>query len=185
MTTLSEMAFAGHAGLNIDLSGICASAEEMSLLMALFNQESGIVIQIAQEDRERIMHVLGEFGLAQDTYTIAQPIFEDNPKITIRHGEQEVFSDETAHLHKTWSTVSDKIRMQRENPGTVQSESEITHDYSRKAVHHKRTLVLENHPARAIIDDYNQNGKTKPKVAILRAPGTNGDQEMANKFIMA
>ena len=75
--------------------------------------------------------------------------------------------------------------MKRENSETVTSESDVTHDYSRKAIEYTRTLDLENHPARAIIDSYNADNKPKPKVAILRAPGTNGDQEMANKFMMA
>ncbi len=185
IATLSEMAFASHAGLNIDLSTICANAEEMSVLHALFNQESGAVIQISAEDREEIMGVFRKFGLENDVHSIARPVFEDNPTIDIRHGEEALFNHKTAELHKAWSTVSDRIRMQRENPETVQSESEVTHDYSRKALEYKRTFDLENHPAHTIIDEYNKSGTQKPKVAILRAPGTNGDQEMANKFMMA
>jgi len=156
MATLSEMAFASHAGLDIDLSGICQNTEEINLLKALFNQEAGIVIQIAQEDRVRIMDLLGEFGLANDTHTIAYPKFTDNPNISIYHAENEVFTDKTAELHRTWSTISDRIRMQRENPETVQSESQITHDYSRKAIEYKRTFDVSQHPAHAIIADYNK-----------------------------
>ncbi len=103
----------------------------------------------------------------------------------MRHGHQEVFSEKTATLHARWSTISDRIRAQRENPETVQSESQITHDYSRKAIEYKKTFDLENHAAHSIIANYNKSGKQKPKVAILRAPGTNGEKEMANKFIMA
>lgn len=40
IATLSEMAFASHAGLNIDLSSICANTEEINLHKALFNQEA-------------------------------------------------------------------------------------------------------------------------------------------------
>ena len=61
----------------------------------------------------------------------------------------------------------------------------MTHDYSRKAIAYKRTFDVSQHPAHALIADYNAQEKAKPKVAILRAPGTNGDQEMANKFMMA
>lgn len=131
------------------------------------------------------MEVLSEFNLAHDTHTIARHVLEDEPIIRVNHGADEVFADSTSELHKVWSTVSDKIRMQRENPETVQSESEVAHDYSRKAIEYKRTFDVAQHPAHKIIADYNAQGKTKPKVAILRAPGTNGDQEMANKFIMA
>lgn len=185
MATLSEMAFASHAGLDIDLSGICENTEETHLLKALFNQEAGIVIQISQEDKKRVMDVLGEFDLAHDTHVIARPQFTDNPDISVYHGNHEVFTDKTAELHRVWSTISDKIRMQRENPETVQSESHITHDYSRKAIEYKRTFDVSQHPAHSIISEYHATWKQKPKVAILRAPGTNGDQEMANKFTMA
>lgn len=81
--------------------------------------------------------------------------------------------------------MSDRIRSQRENPETVRSESEVTHDYSRKAIEYKRTFDLKNHPAHALIDEYNKSGRPKPKVAILCAPGTNGYMEMAYKFLMA
>ncbi len=164
------MAFASHAGLNIDLSTICANTEEINVLHALFNQESGAVIQISVEDRAEIMAVFAKFGLENNVHSIARPVFEDDPTINIRHGGEGLFNHKTAELHKAWSTVSDRIRMQRENPETVQSESDVVHDYSRKAIEYKRTFDLATHPAHTIIAEYNRSGKPKPKVAILRAP---------------
>lgn len=183
MTTLSEIAFASHAGLNIDLSSICANTKEVNLHKALFNQEAGIVIQISSEDRIKIREMLCEYNIG--SHIIARPQFVDDPNICVHVAGEVVFKEKTAELHKVWSTVSDKIRMQRENPETVQSESEVVHDYTRKAIEYKRTFDVSQHPAHKIIADYHTQGKLKPKVAILRAPGTNGDQEMANKFIMA
>lgn len=87
MATLSEMAFASHAGLDIDLSGICENTEELNLLKALMNQEAGIVIQVADPDRARVLAVLAQFGLADSTHTIARPKFTEAPDISIHHGE--------------------------------------------------------------------------------------------------
>jgi len=156
IATLSEMAFASHAGLDIDLSSICQDMQETSFFKALFNQEAGIVIQISQADRANIMHVLGEFSFAQHTHTIAYPRFVDTPDISIRHAEKIVYTEKTAELHRVWSTISDRIRMQRENPETVQSESQVIHDYSRKAITYKRTFDVSKHPAHALISDYNK-----------------------------
>ena len=85
MATLSEMAFASHAGLNIDLASICTNTEEACVLQALFNQEAGAVIQISVSDREEIMKVFAQFGLANDIHSIARPEWSDSPNISINH----------------------------------------------------------------------------------------------------
>ncbi len=184
ITTLSEMAFTSHCGLDIDISSIASNSSESAVNQALLNQEWGVVIQISSADKEEILRVLRENHLW--AYTIAKPRFVDNPDVIVRHGTTEVFSEKTANLHKRWSAVSDMIRLQRENPETVKSELEVTHDYSRKAIQYHATCDIENHPAKAIIANYNKTGAgPKPKIAILRAPWINGENEMANKFMMA
>ena len=60
MATLSEMAFASHSGLDVDISKISATANDSDVLKALFNQEAGIVIQIKSDEIDEVMRVLSE-----------------------------------------------------------------------------------------------------------------------------
>ena len=55
MATLSEMAFASHAGLEIDLSEISQSGDHADIIKALFNQEAGIVVQIQSGERDHVI----------------------------------------------------------------------------------------------------------------------------------
>ena len=60
MATLSEMAFASHSGLDIDISTISNTANDSDVLKALFNQEAWIVIQIKSDEIDEVMRVLSE-----------------------------------------------------------------------------------------------------------------------------
>ncbi|MGL6164260.1 MAG: AIR synthase-related protein, partial [Aeromonas veronii] len=63
--TLTEMAFAGHCGLDIQLDRIGGE-----LLPALFNEELGAVIQVRREDKETVMTLLAGHGLAACSHVL-------------------------------------------------------------------------------------------------------------------
>ena len=57
ITTILEMAFAGRLGLDVDISEL---GEDY--FAALFNEELGAVIQIADDDRSAVNKLLAEYG---------------------------------------------------------------------------------------------------------------------------
>ncbi|MFV8147970.1 AIR synthase-related protein, partial [Enterobacter cloacae complex sp.6722787] len=57
--TLVEMAFAGHCGINVDISSF-----DEDTLAALFNEELGAVIQIQGADRHYVEQCFADAGLA-------------------------------------------------------------------------------------------------------------------------
>ncbi|TNH19219.1 AIR synthase-related protein, partial [Testudinibacter sp. TR-2022] len=85
ITTLAEMAFAGHCGINADITGLFDSSKgwavELGALDAdlerqisdfgiLFNEELGAVIQIAENDLNAVRAVLAAHNLAELTHDI-------------------------------------------------------------------------------------------------------------------
>ena len=68
LTTLCEMAFAGHCGLTIQLDELGADA-----LGVLFNEELGAVIQIRAAEQDAVLQQLHAAGLANCCHIIGQP----------------------------------------------------------------------------------------------------------------
>ena len=58
-TTVAEMAFAGHTGVTVDINGLTGNDIE-----ALYNEELGAVIQVANSDLDAVNAVLKDHGLA-------------------------------------------------------------------------------------------------------------------------
>ncbi|CAG8455424.1 6575_t:CDS:2 [Diversispora eburnea] len=51
LTTIAETSFAGHVGMNINLENIL---QENDIIRELFNEELGAVIQISQQNLEKV-----------------------------------------------------------------------------------------------------------------------------------
>ncbi|MGP1945927.1 MAG: AIR synthase-related protein, partial [Arsenophonus sp. ER-EMS1-MAG3] len=70
--TLAEMAFAGHCGLNIDISNY-----DTDIFAALFNEELGAVIQVKKKDKKTVEACLDKHGLTDCVLYIGMAIKED------------------------------------------------------------------------------------------------------------
>ncbi|MDP1539215.1 MAG: AIR synthase-related protein, partial [Moraxellaceae bacterium] len=93
-TSLVEMAFAGHCGLIVDVSGLQGDA-----VSALYNEELGAVIQVAGNDADAIAKQFN--GLAH----IIGDVVAGNSIEIIQHGKV-VFSDTRINLHRMWSETT-------------------------------------------------------------------------------
>jgi len=164
-TTLVEMAFAGHCGINADISGLSGDAAS-----ALYNEELGAVIQVAANEADAIAaqfngcaHVIGD-------------VVAEN-KVVITQNGQIVFSDTRVNLHRIWSETTYRMQSLRDNPVSAQQE------YDRLLNDADRGLFTEltYEPADNIAAPYIASG-ARPKMAILREQGVNGHVEMAAAF---
>ena len=164
-TTLVEMAFAGHCGLDVDVS-----AMQGGIVDVLYNEELGAVIQVPAADAQVIVtqfnglaHVIGDVTPAN--------------KIEIKQNGQVVFSDTRVNLHRMWSETTYQMQKLRDNPVSAQQE------YDRLLNEQDRGLFTEltYEPSNNIAAPYINTG-TRPKMAILREQGVNGHVEMAASF---
>ncbi|MEY8194814.1 MAG: phosphoribosylformylglycinamidine synthase [Cycloclasticus sp.] len=165
--TVTEMAFAGRCGIDIDLS--------TDLLSTLFNEELGAVIQVSQSNEAAVLAALKANGLADYVSVIGSA--NNSQRIIVREKGKEVLNETRADLQQAWSETSYKMQALRDNADCAADE------FARISNNDDTGLFA------SLSFDQNDNiveGLTdRPKVAILREQGVNGHVEMAVAFAKA
>ncbi|SMN10894.1 Phosphoribosylformylglycinamidine synthase, synthetase subunit / Phosphoribosylformylglycinamidine synthase, glutamine amidotransferase subunit [uncultured Candidatus Thioglobus sp.] len=155
LTTLLEMAFASHCGLDILDNDI----------NTLFNEELGCVIQVTNANKSAVESALSAAGLSDCTRVIANI----NTTDTINIGS---FSQKRNVLQQLWSKTSYEIAKLRDNPECAKQEFDALAEDTQGL---QSRLSFDINQAPAILTH-------RPKVAILREQGVNGQIEMAAAF---
>lgn len=164
-TTLVEMSFAGHCGLQVDVSSLPGD-----IASVLYNEELGAVIQVAALEADAIAAQFN--GVAQ---VIADVVSGNQIQIT-QHGHT-VFSDTRVNLHRMWSETTYQMQKLRDNPLCAQQE----YDRILNEANPGLSIQLSYTPDENIAAPYINTG-VRPKMAILREQGVNGHVEMAASF---
>ncbi len=168
--TLAEMAFAGRAGLEIDLGTLNGSAAQI-----LFNEELGAVLQVRAADAEATIAALNAAGLSGCVSLIGDIAAHGN--LVIRQNGNAVFSETLVNLHRAWSATTCQMQSLRDNPACAQQEYDRLLDAADPGMHACLTYDLNDNVAAPYIN----TGK-RPNMAILREQGVNGQVEMAAAF---
>lgn len=197
---LVEMAFAGRCGLDIDLNLLLAQTfitnhtalsqslrtEEVKALAewqetiarTLFNEELGAVIQVRKQDVADIINLFYQQQLHHNVFEIGT--LTDENTLIIRDGQTHLISDNLIKLQQTWQETSHQIQRLRDNPACADSEFALIGDNDRSALFADVKFDVNEDIAAPFI-----NSGAKPKIAILREQGVNGQIEMAAAFTRA
>ncbi|WP_345863327.1 phosphoribosylformylglycinamidine synthase [Shewanella algae] len=167
-TTLVEMAFAGHTGLNVDISALAGSA-----LARLFNEELGAVLQVSKDQAAEIIKAYTDAGV--DCHPIAE--LSDDGRIRIQDQGAEIYSASRTELRKLWSETTYRMQALRDNPECAREEFDLKLDEADPGL----TVNLSFDPAEDVAAPYILKG-VAPKMAILREQGVNSHIEMAAAF---
>ena len=175
---LVEMAFAARCGLNVDLTSLVANQVDVNeaSIRALFNEELGAVIQIDKQDVAAVEALFKEADLA--LHTVAT--IGTDEKIVIRNQAGIVLEQNRADLQRAWQETSHAIQRLRDNPACADSEFALIDDNERSALFADVKFDVNEDIAAPFI-----NSGAKPKIAILREQGVNGQIEMAAAFTRA
>ncbi|OFT01168.1 phosphoribosylformylglycinamidine synthase [Neisseria sp. HMSC31F04] len=176
--TLAEMAFAGRCGLNVDLTSLVANQADVNeaSIRALFNEELGAVIQIAKRDVAAAEALFKAAALP--LHTVAT--IDSDEKIVIRNQAGIVLEQTRADLQRAWQETSHAIQKLRDNPACADSEFALIGDNDRSALFADVKFDVNEDIAAPFV-----NSGAKPKIAILREQGVNGQIEMAAAFTRA
>ncbi|WP_111643083.1 phosphoribosylformylglycinamidine synthase [Marinimicrobium alkaliphilum] len=166
-TTLAEMAFAGHCGLDIDITGLGEDP-----LAVLFSEEPGAVLQVASEHTRVVLERFEQAGLMAKT--IGAPNDEDWLHIN-KDGEM-IFDQSRVILQTLWTETSYQMQSLRDNPECAQQEFDrlLSRDPGLSA-------SLSFDPQDDVAAPYINTG-ARPSIAVLREQGVNGHVEMAAAF---
>ena len=175
---LVEMAFAGRIGVNVDLTSLVTNQADVNetSIRVLFNEELGAVIQIAKQDVAAVEALFKEADLA--LHAIAT--IGTDEKIIIRNQAGIVLEQNRADLQRAWQETSHAIQKLRDNPACADSEFALIDDNERSALFADVKFDVNEDIAAPFI-----NSGAKPKIAILREQGVNGQIEMAAAFTRA
>ncbi|UTV53460.1 phosphoribosylformylglycinamidine synthase [Burkholderia arboris] len=192
--TVCEMAFAGHAGvsLNVDMLTLDPNHEsdygdakdwakqtsgrrDDRTLRALFSEELGAVVQVRASDRDAVLGALREFGLSACSHVIGS--VNDRDVIEVYRDAKKIFDAPRAELHRAWSEVSWRIARLRDNPACADAEYDALLDAADPGI----SPVLSFDPADDIAAPFIATG-ARPRVAILREQGVNSHLETAYAF---
>ncbi|MCP5423938.1 MAG: phosphoribosylformylglycinamidine synthase [Gammaproteobacteria bacterium] len=173
LATLCEMMFAGGVGLSATLDSLGDDP-----LAALFNEELGGVVQIRVRDRVPVMARLAAAGLDDCTHVLGAPNDED--RLLLCYQGATLFAETRTALRRTWSETSYRLQALRDNPECAEEAF--------KTLAAADDPGLTAHTPFAVQDDiaapYIARG-ARPRIAILREQGVNGQVEMAAAFHQA
>jgi phosphoribosylformylglycinamidine synthase len=214
IVTLLEMAFAGNCGLEVDIIqngtshmsfpqakrvGNPSSAERFrtsrndklhsykeaakgeehsAILPILFSEEPGMVIEYLPENEDTIFSVLkGQdipFRVIGKTTTekriVLKLLTPDSPPLT-------VLDEDMRELRGVWEETSYQLDRLQRDPSCA--EEEKINIYDRKSPPYRLSFV-PGPTSRNVIEK-----KNKPRVAVIREEGSNGDREMVSAFYTA
>jgi len=173
IVTLLEMAFAGHCGLEIHLDGWAEAA-----MRALFNEELGAVLQVADANREAFEALLAKHDLAGCSHRIGRP--KEKLGIKLFNGSDTLFKWNWSTLYGAWNETSHAMQRLRDNPLSADAELAWRLDDADPGLSPKLTFEPADDIAAPFIA-----GGARPRVAILREQGVNGQVEMAAAFTRA
>ena len=165
---LAEMAFAGRCGLAIELDALSGTPLE-----ALFNEELGAVLQVNQTEEDEVTAAFKGAGLRCEL--IGRPTRDG--RIRIERNGKLLLDESRIDLHRAWSRTSHAMQRLRDNPDSADQEFERLLDAEDPGL----TPHLCFDPSDDIAAPYIANG-ARPKIAVLREQGVNGQVELAAAF---
>ncbi|ERT14815.1 phosphoribosylformylglycinamidine synthase [Photorhabdus temperata] len=170
LVTLAEMAFAGHCGIEADISVF-----DEDILAALFTEELGAVVQIRASDKAFVENLLAEHGLADCVHYLGKAKVGDD--FVIFSGNTEVYRQNRSTLRLWWAETTWQMQRLRDNPECADQEHQAKRDNQDPGLNVKLTFDISEDIAAPYILQ-----QVRPKVAVLREQGVNSHVEMAAAF---
>ena len=194
-TALCEMAFAGHCGVDIDMDELCLdqirhevedegkpepgelgeAGYSTRVFNVLFNEEAGAVLQVRRSDTSAVMEAFIEADLRGEFYVIGH--INSLDRVRILRENKLVLDEARVDLQRAWARTSYEIARLRDNPACAEQE------FSRHGLATDSGLryALSFDAQEDIAAPFIASGK-RPRVAVLREQGVNGQVEMAAAF---
>ena len=195
LAVVCEMAFAGHCGVEIDVDELCSEkirhdAEDEGvpepdmqdprgyserIFNVLFSEEAGAVLQVRRSDTQAVMQAFFDAGLRGEFYIVGQPLASDRVRVLRR--ERVILDEARTDLQRAWARTSYEMAKLRDNPACAEQEFAAHAD----AADPGQRYALSFDAQADIAAPYIASGK-RPRVAVLREQGVNGQVEMAAAF---
>jgi len=169
--TLCEMAFAGGTGLAIDLTALNGDPRAL-----LFNEELGAVLQVRRSELAAIHACFTQHGLAAAVHEVGRRALGN--RVRIVRGDEVLFDEDRAALRALWSETTHALQRLRDDASCADQEHESRLNLADPGL----SVALTFDPKDDIVRQLARGPGARPRVAILREQGVNGQVEMAAAF---
>ncbi|MBV8045905.1 MAG: phosphoribosylformylglycinamidine synthase [Paludibacterium sp.] len=191
--TLSEMMFAGHVGLSIDLQELVIerrktqryiddfvqptpeAATRGRIMRVLFNEELGAVLQVKKTHTADVISRFMQAGIGRELFVLGR--INNKDRLIIKHRGQELFNESRTDLQRAWSETSYRLQRMRDNPACADSEHLLLSNSKSRGLFANLSFDVHEDPAAPYL-----HLGARPRVAVLREQGVNGQIEMAAAF---
>ena len=168
--SLCEMAFASHCGLELQLDHWGDNP-----FSTLFCEELGVIVQVDSADRAAFADLIDHHGLTHCAQRIGRIL--SVPRIRVLAEHQILAEWNWQELFDAWWQVTHALQAMRDTPETAAAERTAQADFATPPM----TPSLPFDPQQDLSAPYVSRG-ARPRVAILREQGINGQVEMAAAF---
>jgi phosphoribosylformylglycinamidine synthase len=166
--TVCEMAFAGRAGARVELAAL---GEAWG---ALFAEELGAVLQVRRTDRDRVLAMLAEAGLGGAAHLIGEVM--DDRRLVFAHDGHVLLEDRVQAWQQIWAETSYHMQDMRDDPACAREAFEAILDPADPGLHARLSFDPGEDIGAPLINT------ARPRMAVLREQGVNGQVEMAAAF---
>ena len=163
-----EMAFAAHCGVDI-------AVKSDNLIASLFAEEPGAVIQVRDNSLDTVRKLAAAQGLDSCLQVIGNP--NDTGVVTVSSETEIVYSSTRVDLQRIWSATSYQLQSIRDNSECAQEEYDKILQDNDPGLNVELSFDVNEDVSAPYV-----NVNTRPRVAVLREQGVNGQTEMAAAF---
>ncbi|MBI4693725.1 MAG: phosphoribosylformylglycinamidine synthase [Gammaproteobacteria bacterium] len=164
--TLAEMAFAGRCGFEVDLGALCDDA-----VACAFAEELGAVLQVRADDAPTVLAQFAKgSALGAHVHVVGKPT--KAPTLRLMHAGKPVYEEALWTALAAWSETSHRLQRLRDDPDCAAEELATILDREDPGL----SFPLPVHARHKV------RSGAKPRVAVLREQGVNGQREMAAAF---
>jgi phosphoribosylformylglycinamidine synthase len=164
--TLLEMLFAAGRGCVVDSTALHADP-----FAALFAEELGAIVEVPAASAAAFVDAFAGTGIAVHRLGVSTA----EPTVHIRHAGADVVAAPLAELRARWSQLSHRMQRRRDDPTCADEEHAARVRGDRLVARVSFDLTAAHAVATG----------ARPRVAILREQGVNGQIEMAAAFTRA
>jgi phosphoribosylformylglycinamidine synthase len=185
-----EMAFAARLGLDLEIadnsSGASSALRKATALTELFNEELGVLVEVADSEAAALLASaaaagvtapLRRVGAARADGKLMVVAKEERPDKSGPTKAAVLLDADMGELIGAWGETSWRIQRERDNPVSADEEFQRLRNYAVAGLAHAPSFDVDADVAAPYV-----SRGARPRVAILREQGVNGQLEMAAAF---
>ena len=166
-----EMAFAGNVGIELEL----AAPKGVDAISLLFAEEVGVIVEVAAAQLAKVNAVLAKAGVAHDVLGTVGAV---GARARVTVDGKVVVDRPMVELRDVWERTSDELELLQCNPACARAEAKGRRTRQNPTWPLTFTPTPTPAPRFALTSG-------KPRVAVLREEGSNGDRDMAGALYAA